>query len=524
MARYVPVAGWRPVETRVRVSDVLKIVDTLGGEKLYGNEPTVAVRELLQNAMDAIQARRRLQSRAPDWGIITVALTERPDGIWFSVEDTGVGMSEAVLVGPLVDFGSSLWRSPHIAEEFPGLAAKGMDAIGRFGIGFFSVFMIGDDVRVTTRRYDDAEADALLLEFRTGLGSRPILSPAARGTAPIDGGTRVEVKLRTDPRSENGVRLSSKDGEEDFGLSLLFQRSRREFLSLTHLVSWLAPASEVSIDAIEFGRRTRAVSAGDWLTVSGAELAERVAPAGSQKGQTRKTLEAFIRPLATSEGQVIGRAALYPSTWIGSWRGAVVCGGLRVRGVEHFLGVVPGHVSTVARDRGRVLLPAQTLAKWATEQVQLIQSSNLSAEHATLCAEIALGNGGSILGLPVARWAGVWLNSEELHARFAREHEVSIYLGEVTYHDYDPVPRHVFEREFEPSDDILFISVLETLSRHTSHLKHHLSAILRQIWGGYSEHDEHDRVVGRANGEDITRKVEVFRRPKESNLVARGSR
>jgi hypothetical protein len=37
--------------------------------------------------------------RAHDWGLITVEFSEREDGIWLSVEDTGIGMSEAVLTG-----------------------------------------------------------------------------------------------------------------------------------------------------------------------------------------------------------------------------------------------------------------------------------------------------------------------------------------------------------------------------------------------------------------------------------------
>lgn len=520
MARYVPVAGWRPVETRVRVSDVPKIIQTLGGEKLYGYNATAPLRELLQNAMDAIQARRRLQARASDWGLITVELAERDDDIWLSVEDTGVGMSEAVLVGPLVDFGSSLWRSPQIAEEYPGLAAKGMDAVGRFGIGFFSVFMLGDDVRVTTRRYDRAENESLVLEFRHGLSSRPILSPAEPGTVPLDGGTRVDVKLRVHPRSERGIRLLSKESKEDWSVYFLF-KDPSEFPSLADLVAWLAPTADVSIDAIEFGQRMRAVSAGDWLTISGAKLADRVSPSGT-KDQTRKTAETFLRPLVTTDGQVVGRAALYPSPYMWAERGALVFGGLRVSGVRHFLGVVPGDVATAARNTGDVLLEVEALSKWANEQVRLIESSDLSAEHKTICAEIALESGATVLGLPVAKWGGVWLSSDELRSRFTHEDEVPIYLGDVVHGANDPVPRYVFEREFEPIDDILFISLLEPF-HSTSHLKNHVLAILRQVWGGYEEHDDHDRVVGRANGEEITRSVEVLWRPKVGSLAARGS-
>jgi hypothetical protein len=211
MARHIPVSGWRPVDTRLRVSDIPKIVRIFGGERLYGHDPTVPLRELLQNAIDAVQARRLLQGRVPDWGLITVEFTAREDGVWLSVEDTGIGMSEAVLTGSLLDFGTSFWGSTRMVDEFPGLAAKGMVSLGQFGIGFFSVFMLGDHVRVITRRPDRAESDALLLEFQDGISSRPVLSTPASGAIPPDGGTRVEIRLRRDPRVPRQTYLKFPD-------------------------------------------------------------------------------------------------------------------------------------------------------------------------------------------------------------------------------------------------------------------------------------------------------------------------
>lgn len=529
MARHVPVDGWRPVETRVRVSDVPKIVETLGGEKLYGDLPTVAVRELLQNAMDAIQARRRLQGRASDWGTISVELAERADGIWFSVEDTGVGMSEAVLTGPLVDFGSSFWRSPQVAEEYPGLAAKGMDAIGRFGIGFFSVFMLGDEVRATTRRYDQAEADALVLEFRTGLGSRPILRSAAPEAAPRDGGTRVEVKLWDDPRSAGNIRLRRKrlgrqrSEEESGDLSFLQLKSSEpdspsKFTSLANLLGWLAPASDVSIDAIEFGRRTRAISAGDWLLISTVELADRISATEWQQPE-RNAAQAFMKPIAMNDGRVVGRAALCPSSYHLKHPGALIVGGLRVAGVQHMLGVVPGEVVTAARDKGRVLLSLETLSEWAAEQVKLVEASHLDSEHKALCAEVALRSRVSIQALPVARWASAWLNSNELRYRFAGEKEMPIFVGEVSHEEYDYIPSALFRQYFEPSDDILFIPELDFTLGDNSHLRRLILDILKQEWGGYEVENDDDHIVGRADGEDIMRSVEIVRRPKESGLA-----
>ena len=125
LSRSVKTRGWRPVDTRLQVSDVPRIVENLGGSKLYGDDPTVALRELIQNAADAVQARRKLQGRPTDWGQIIVDLLEKDENFWLVVEDNGIGMSEQVLTGPLLDFGSSFWRSPMAIEEFPGLMASG---------------------------------------------------------------------------------------------------------------------------------------------------------------------------------------------------------------------------------------------------------------------------------------------------------------------------------------------------------------------------------------------------------------
>jgi hypothetical protein len=523
MAKHVLVFGWRPVETRLRVSSVPKIVQTLGGEQLYGNDPTAPVRELLQNAMDAIQARRRLQGRPPEWGRIAVHLADRDDGKWLSVEDTGVGMSEAVLVGSLLDFGSSFWRSAQIADEFPGLAAKGMEAIGRFGIGFFSVFMLGDCVRVITRRYDRAETDALVLEFRAGISSRPILYSAPLGTAPLDGGTRVEIKLRFDPRVSGGIRLRQNESVQQSDEIFAIRPAR--FASLDRLVARLAPASEVSIEIVEEGQRKLIISANDWQSIPNSELADRVSHASQQEEKDRRIAEGLMREISSMDGAVFGRAALWPST-INERPGALTVGGLRVTGISHILGVVSGDATTAARDLGSMRVPAEALSKWAAEQATLIKTSEISEDRQALCAEICLECGASVFGLPIARWGGIWLNPDQLGVQLYQMNEIALFVGDIEYEDNEDVPKWAFEQEFEFSDDILFIpdlyepigapeqrSWLEPPVHRQSYLKQLVLYIIRQVWGGYERGIDSERVIGEVRLEEIVRTVDVFCRP-----------
>ncbi|MCA9423174.1 MAG: ATP-binding protein, partial [Nitrospira sp.] len=265
LAKTVQTRGWRPVDARIKVSDVPRIVESLGGSKLYGDDPFVPIIELIQNSADAIQARRKFQKRSENWGEIFISIRELNDGNWLIVEDNGIGMSESFLTGPLLDFGNSFWRSSLVMEEFPGLVSSGMNAIGRFGIGFFSVFMLGDIVRVTSRRCDRGEETASVLEIRGGPAGRPILWKAKPGEAPLDGGTRVEVLLENAPNSPNGLLWYSNP----------FQKRN---LSLDKVVGSLAPALGVSLaSGGGDGSEKKLVSkAEDWLSVTDSELLERL--------------------------------------------------------------------------------------------------------------------------------------------------------------------------------------------------------------------------------------------------------
>src|SRR3546814_15231734 len=80
-----------------------------------------------------------------------------------------------------------------------------MKSRGKYGIGFFSIFMLGDLVRVISRRFDRDTQSARVLEFRHGLGSRPNLRNADPKEVPLDGGTRIEVKHSINPFEPDGL-------------------------------------------------------------------------------------------------------------------------------------------------------------------------------------------------------------------------------------------------------------------------------------------------------------------------------
>lgn len=177
LAEYIKTEGWLPCNFGVHTSNVKYLIETLGGSKLYGEDNllVVALRELIQNARDAIHARQKLEDSF-DNGKITIRFKEEGAERFIEVEDNGIGMSMDCIKHNLLDFGSSYWKSSLSRYENPGLQGKGFKSVGQFGIGFYSVFMVAKSVEVITKRFGKAADDAKKVEFPAGLTLSPIIS------------------------------------------------------------------------------------------------------------------------------------------------------------------------------------------------------------------------------------------------------------------------------------------------------------------------------------------------------------
>src|ERR1700760_2756555 len=115
--------------------DLRGLVDLLS-QHLYSS-PRVYVRELLQNAVDAVTARRRLEQDAPT----AIRLILDPSGL--RIEDPGVGLSEQDAHRFLATIGRSSKRA--------GLAGARQEFLGQFGIGLLACFTVAETIRVVTR-------------------------------------------------------------------------------------------------------------------------------------------------------------------------------------------------------------------------------------------------------------------------------------------------------------------------------------------------------------------------------------
>ncbi len=119
--------------------DLRAVVDLLS-HHLYSS-PRVYLRELLQNAADAITARQLADPAAP--ALISVDPPElTPDGT-LRIHDSGIGLTEPDVHELLATIGRSSKR-----DEL-GFARH--EFLGQFGIGLLSCFMVASEVRVYTR-------------------------------------------------------------------------------------------------------------------------------------------------------------------------------------------------------------------------------------------------------------------------------------------------------------------------------------------------------------------------------------
>ncbi|MFI2791429.1 ATP-binding protein, partial [Kitasatospora sp. NPDC018614] len=116
--------------------DLRGLVDLLS-HHLYSS-PRVYLRELLQNSVDAVTARRAEQPDAP----ARVRLTA--DGGALRVEDTGIGLTESDVHELLATIGRSSKRAD-------GLREARSEFLGQFGIGLLACFVVAERIRVVSR-------------------------------------------------------------------------------------------------------------------------------------------------------------------------------------------------------------------------------------------------------------------------------------------------------------------------------------------------------------------------------------
>lgn len=136
-----------------------KVMELLVGEELY-SDPAAFVRELLQNAIDAVRTREQLDKNRPNsWKPqINIRSWMDVEGYhWFRIEDNGTGMTQEIIESYFLKIGRSYYTSDTFQKDKILCGADPeYTPISRFGIGILSCFMGGkhsNQVEVSTKRF-----------------------------------------------------------------------------------------------------------------------------------------------------------------------------------------------------------------------------------------------------------------------------------------------------------------------------------------------------------------------------------
>jgi molecular chaperone HtpG len=175
---------------QAEVSQVLRLVI----HSLYSNKE-IFLRELVSNASDALDKLRFRAVTEPDVyeGDTTLAVrirTDRDRGT-LTIEDTGVGMSEADLVRDLGTVAHSGSRA--FLEQLAKAGKTDARLIGQFGVGFYSAYLVADRVEVVSR---PAGAGSAATRWVSEGKDTFTVEPAERATR----GTAVTLHLRGDQK------------------------------------------------------------------------------------------------------------------------------------------------------------------------------------------------------------------------------------------------------------------------------------------------------------------------------------
>lgn len=118
----------------------------------------IFLRELISNASDAIDKLYYRALKDGDTGLnrddFSITLAADKDKRTLTITDNGVGMTKDELdnnLGVIAKSGSLNFKKENEKQE-------DIDIIGQFGVGFYSAFMVSDDVTVESRAYGSDEA------------------------------------------------------------------------------------------------------------------------------------------------------------------------------------------------------------------------------------------------------------------------------------------------------------------------------------------------------------------------------
>ena len=164
-------------------ADVSRVLD-LVINSLY-KEREIFLRELISNASDACDKLRYRSLGEPellgdDPELKIRILADEAEGL-LTVSDNGIGMDREDLVENLGTIARS--GTGRFLEQLSGERDHDLKLIGQFGVGFYSVFMVADQVVVQTRKAGEEQGWLWGSDGRSGYSVQEAPGPLPRGTS-----------------------------------------------------------------------------------------------------------------------------------------------------------------------------------------------------------------------------------------------------------------------------------------------------------------------------------------------------
>jgi len=385
LGRYsIKTAGWDSINTSIRVSNPVHIASELGGVKLYENK-NIAIRELIQNSIDAIHLYRlHTGQNSLLVGRINIELEKNNDEYFLSITDNGIGMSQSLLTNELLDFGGSYWKSDKFYSDFKGMLSRGFESIGKFGIGFFSVFMLSKKITVTSWKYGEGIEAMRTLDFYDGINTNPILrNPSEKECEKIiDRGTSIRLKLERDPYKKGGI---------------VFEENFKE-QSLKTLVQFYVPSVDVEILIKDIDGSVNYLAPNSIESLNYLELIQYVHVKQTPFRSERDVIYSFTDntenfkkiPIELIEirdkDKLFGKLSLLPDSnfkgiYFGDGTGLsviVMSKGIRIKSLGGMIGYINSDdVISIKRDAAVNVISYKLMKDWAIKQLSMIKEKKI---------------------------------------------------------------------------------------------------------------------------------------------------
>jgi len=165
-------------------------------KKFLYSDHEIFLRELVSNAVDATQKLKKLSSMGEfqgELGDLRIEVSFDKEKKTITVSDKGLGMTAEEVKKYINQIAFS--GATEFVEKFKD-KGDAKDIIGKFGLGFYSAFMVSDKVEIVTRSYKAAEDEAARWE--------------------CDGSTEFELSATTKKERGTDVILHINSDSEEF--------------------------------------------------------------------------------------------------------------------------------------------------------------------------------------------------------------------------------------------------------------------------------------------------------------------